>query len=252
MGDARRLRKPPGFPLPALDHVRRVLRPGGVAVCNTLDEAADVRGALAARFARLVRVEIDDYENQIFVASDGPLARGGAARARGAKPGARAVAGALSFRRVRTSARAATGSAHAVVGLDLLEARERSAQMALARGGVARGCGDLGALELGDAAPVRARAWRPRGRRPARALRGARRARRRRPAARSCQRAATIALAGLVPVVGEQRRRARRACRRAAASIARATAACARARRSLELRAERDLLRERVLEGVLG
>lgn len=73
MGDARSLRKPPGFPLPALDHVRRALRPGGIAVCNTLDEAREVRSALAARFARLVCVEIDDYENQIFVASNAPL-----------------------------------------------------------------------------------------------------------------------------------------------------------------------------------
>src|SRR3990172_740669 len=76
-GDARRLRKPPGFPLPALDHVRRILRPGGVAVCNTLDESAGGRAALAARFRRLARVEIDDYDNQIFVARDGPLSAAG-------------------------------------------------------------------------------------------------------------------------------------------------------------------------------
>jgi len=103
MGDARRLRKPPGFPLPALDRVQRILRPGGIAVCNTLDEATEVRAALAERFGRLVRVEIDDYENQIFVASDGPLS---AAALRDAVA-ADAVLGpslaALSFRRVRRS-----------------------------------------------------------------------------------------------------------------------------------------------------
>jgi len=101
MGDARQLRKPPGFPLPALDHVRRILRPGGIAVCNTLDEAAEVRAALAARFARLVRVTIDDYENQIFVASDGPL---GAPALRDAVSRDAVLApslAALSFRRVR-------------------------------------------------------------------------------------------------------------------------------------------------------
>jgi spermidine synthase len=101
-GDARHLCKPPGFPLPALDHVRRILRPGGVAVCNTLDEAAEVRAALSARFARLVRVEIDDYENQIFVASDGPLGAA-ALRERVARdPVLGPSLAALSFRRVRT------------------------------------------------------------------------------------------------------------------------------------------------------
>jgi len=101
MGDRRRLRKPPGFPLPALDHVRRVLRPGGVAVCNTLDESAEVRAALAERFARLVRVEIDDYDNQIFVASDGPLSAAALRDAMAADPVLAPSLRALSFRRVR-------------------------------------------------------------------------------------------------------------------------------------------------------
>ena len=72
-GEARRLAKPPGFPLPALAHVRRALRPGGVVVCNTLDESAAVRDALTARLRRLVQVGIVDYDNRIYVASDGPL-----------------------------------------------------------------------------------------------------------------------------------------------------------------------------------
>jgi spermidine synthase len=101
MGDTRRLRKPPGFPLPALDHVQRILRPGGIAVCNTLDESAEVRVALAARFARLVRVTIDDYENQIFVASDGPLSAAALRGAVAADPVLAPSLGALSFRRVR-------------------------------------------------------------------------------------------------------------------------------------------------------
>jgi spermidine synthase len=102
MGEARRLRKPPGFPLPALDHVRRVLRAGGVAVSNTLDESAAVRAALVARFRRLARVEIDDYDNQIFVASDGPLTAAGLRDAVAADAVLGPSLGALSFRRVRT------------------------------------------------------------------------------------------------------------------------------------------------------
>ena len=101
VGDTRRLRKPPGFPLPALDHVRRVLRPGGVTVCNTLDESAEVHAALEARFARLMRVEIDDYWNQLFVASDGPLSAAGLRSAVAADAVLGPSLRALSFRRVR-------------------------------------------------------------------------------------------------------------------------------------------------------
>jgi spermidine synthase len=100
MGEARRLRKPPGFPLPALDHVRRTLRPGGVAVCNTLDESAAVRAALAARFRRLVRVEIDEYDNRIFVASDGRLSAARLRDAVAAHPVLGPSLRSLSFRRV--------------------------------------------------------------------------------------------------------------------------------------------------------
>jgi spermidine synthase len=103
MGDVRSLRKPPGFPLPAFDHVRRILRPGGVAVSNTLDEAAEVRAVLAERFARQVRIEIEDYENQIWVASDGPLDAIRLRAATAADPVLRASLGALSFRSFRSA-----------------------------------------------------------------------------------------------------------------------------------------------------
>jgi spermidine synthase len=98
MGDARSLRKPPGFPLPAFDHVRRILRPGGVAVSNTLDESAEVRAVLAERFARQVRIKIEDYENQIWVASDGPLDAKQLRAATADDPVLRASLRALSFR----------------------------------------------------------------------------------------------------------------------------------------------------------
>jgi spermidine synthase len=98
-GDARRLVKPAGFPLPALDQVRRILRPGGVAVCNTLDESAAVRDALAARFGRLVQVGVVDYDNRIFVASDAPL---DAASLRAAAAGDAVFAPSLRALRFRT------------------------------------------------------------------------------------------------------------------------------------------------------
>jgi spermidine synthase len=100
VGDARRLRKPPGFPLPALDHVKRILRPGGVAVCNTLDESAAVRAALGARFRHLARVAIDGYDNHVFVASDAKLSAAGLRDAVAADPVLAPSLAALSFRRV--------------------------------------------------------------------------------------------------------------------------------------------------------
>jgi spermidine synthase len=103
VGDTRRLRKPPGFPLPALDHVRRALRPEGVVVCNTLDETKAVRAALTERFARLVRVEIDGYDNQILLASDGPVSAAALRDALGADPVLGPSLAALSFRQVRCS-----------------------------------------------------------------------------------------------------------------------------------------------------
>ena len=101
VGDRRRLAKPPGFPLPALDHVRRILRPGGIVVCNTIDEWAEVRAALAARFRRLARVELAAYHNRIFVAGDGPLSAAALRDAVAADPVLGPSLDALRFRAVR-------------------------------------------------------------------------------------------------------------------------------------------------------
>ena len=103
-GDARRLVKPPGFPLPALAHAHRALRPGGVVVANTLDEWEPVRAALAARFRRLVEVGVVDYDNRIWVASDAPLDGKALRAAVAAEPVLAPSLGALRFRSA-TSAR---------------------------------------------------------------------------------------------------------------------------------------------------
>jgi hypothetical protein len=60
-----------------------------------------VRAALAARYRSLVRVEIDDYDNRIFVASDGRLSAAGLRDAVAADPVLGPSLRALSFRRVR-------------------------------------------------------------------------------------------------------------------------------------------------------
>jgi spermidine synthase len=79
VGREATLRKPDGFPLPVLDHARRLLAPGGIVASNTIDEGPAVRRALAARFPRVVEIAVADHDNRIYVA-------GGAAL-----PGARAL-----------------------------------------------------------------------------------------------------------------------------------------------------------------
>jgi spermidine synthase len=82
MGREAELRKPEGFPLPALAHAQARLAPGGVLASNTIDEGPAVRRALAARFPRLVEIAVAEHDNRIYVAggADLPDARGLRAR----------------------------------------------------------------------------------------------------------------------------------------------------------------------------
>lgn len=60
--------KPAWLPQPGLALAARRLRPGGVLVSNALDEAAFVSFALRDLFPTVVRIEVRDYDNQVFVA----------------------------------------------------------------------------------------------------------------------------------------------------------------------------------------
>jgi spermidine synthase len=67
VGSGRAVVKPPGFPEPALARAARRLAPGGVLVSNALDEAPAVARAMRGLFPRVVRIGVEDYDNQIFV-----------------------------------------------------------------------------------------------------------------------------------------------------------------------------------------
>jgi SAM-dependent methyltransferase len=67
IGPEATLRKPDGFPLPVLDHAKRLLTPSGVVASNTIDEGPAVRRALAARFPRVVEVAVAEHDNRIYV-----------------------------------------------------------------------------------------------------------------------------------------------------------------------------------------
>lgn len=70
-GDA--VRKPDWLPHPGLDLAAGLLARGGLLVTNTLDEAPAVAAVLARRFPGLLRIEVEDYDNRIFVAGPARL-----------------------------------------------------------------------------------------------------------------------------------------------------------------------------------
>jgi spermidine synthase len=67
IGREATLRKPEGFPLPVLEHARRLTRRGGIVASNTIDEGPAVRRALEARFPRVVEIAVAEHDNRIYV-----------------------------------------------------------------------------------------------------------------------------------------------------------------------------------------
>ena len=73
-GDA--VHKPDWLPQPGHRLAVRRLHPGGVLVSNALDEADFVSWSLRSLFPSVVRIEVEDYDNRVFVGGgDGPSAR---------------------------------------------------------------------------------------------------------------------------------------------------------------------------------
>jgi spermidine synthase len=67
VGRDRRARKPAWLPLPGLADAAARLRPGGLLVTNTLDEAPAVARVMRSLFPSGLRLEIADYDNKILV-----------------------------------------------------------------------------------------------------------------------------------------------------------------------------------------
>jgi spermidine synthase len=70
-GDA--VHKPDWIPHPAHDLARKRLRAGGILVSNTIDEARLVASSLSTSFRSVLRIDVEDYDNRVFAASDAPL-----------------------------------------------------------------------------------------------------------------------------------------------------------------------------------
>jgi spermidine synthase len=98
IGVEAELRKPEGFPLPALDHARRRLAPGGVLASNTIDEGPAVRRALGERFECVVEIGVAEHDNRIYVATDAALSARALRAAVAADPFLSATLPVLRFR----------------------------------------------------------------------------------------------------------------------------------------------------------
>ena len=75
--------KPDWLPSPGHDLAARRVRPGGLFISNALDEAEFVSSSMSRLFRSVVRIDIDEYDNRVFVGSRSHL---------GARPLRRAVA----------------------------------------------------------------------------------------------------------------------------------------------------------------
>lgn len=73
VGSGRAVRKPDWLPEPGHTLAARRLRPGGILVSNTIDEAAAVSRAMRNTFSSTLRIGVADYDNQIIVGARFPL-----------------------------------------------------------------------------------------------------------------------------------------------------------------------------------
>jgi len=90
--------KPDWLPEPGLDDALRRLRPEGVLVSNTLDEAPEVAAFLRERRPALVAIDVREYDNRILVAAPAGLTGRRLRRAVAASPVLRGTLPHLRFR----------------------------------------------------------------------------------------------------------------------------------------------------------
>jgi spermidine synthase len=101
VGTGRDAVKPEWLPQPGLARAAACLARSGILASNALDEAPAVSAAMGDLFSSVVRIEIDDYDNQIFVGSSRVLTGRGLRRAVAATPVLAPTLRCLSFRSVR-------------------------------------------------------------------------------------------------------------------------------------------------------
>lgn len=98
------LSKAEWLPEPGIDEIRARLAPNGVLVCNVIHEIDEYEVVLKNRFSSVVRVELNDCVNHVYVATDGRLAARAFRSVVKRHPLLRGAVGNLRFRTVRASA----------------------------------------------------------------------------------------------------------------------------------------------------
>jgi spermidine synthase len=100
IGTGRDAVKPEWLPDPGLARAAARLARRGILASNALDEAPAVSAAMVRLFASVVRIEVEDYDNRIFVASSRALTGRGLRGAVAAAPVLAPTLRRLSFRSV--------------------------------------------------------------------------------------------------------------------------------------------------------
>jgi spermidine synthase len=98
VGKGRYVRKPPWLPAPGLAGAARLVRRGGLLVCNAIGETPDVSRAMRSLFPASVRIAVDGYHNSIVVGGPSALSGVGLRAAAAAHPLLRETLPRLSFR----------------------------------------------------------------------------------------------------------------------------------------------------------
>jgi spermidine synthase len=101
VGTGRDAVKPEWLPEPGLTRAAGCLARRGILASNALDEAPAVSAAMGRLFSSVVRIEVDDYDNQIFLGCSRALTGRQLRRAVAATPVLVPTLCCLSFRTVR-------------------------------------------------------------------------------------------------------------------------------------------------------
>ena len=101
IGTGREAVKPEWLPQPGLDRAAGCLARRGILASNALDEAPAVAAAMGRLFPSVVRIRVDDYDNQIFVGCSGELSGRKLRRAVAETPVLTPTLRRLSFRSLR-------------------------------------------------------------------------------------------------------------------------------------------------------